>query len=453
MNTKTPVTNQITEGVIRKQLLFFFFPIVFGTFFQQLYNTVDTMIVGHYVGKDALACVGGSAAQITSLIVSFFTGLSSGASVIISQFYGAKNDQAASQGLHTAYAFSILGSLIIGVLGYIFTPNMLQLMNTPDELMADTIVYLRIYFTSTLFIFIFNMGSAILHASGDSKNPLYYLIICCVVNIVLDFVFIVRFNWGVEGAAAATWIAQAVSACLVTWKLAATKDMLHLSFSKIGIHGAILKSQLRIGLPTGIQASLYAFSNAMIMAAINAFGTDTVAAWSAYGKLDAIYWLISGAFGISITTFVGQNYGAGKYDRIHKSVRTCLAMHLGTSAFVIGFLMLFRIPLFQLFTSDANVIQIGSDMLMLITPFYIFYAFTEVFSGARKGMGDVFVPMLITLCGTCFLRIVWIIVCALRYNTIHAILMCYPASWILCAGAFIFYYFYTKARDRVRYFQ
>ena len=433
MDKKTIRINQITEGVIWKQLLFFFFPIVFGTFFQQLYNTVDTMIVGHYVGKNALACVGGSAAQITSLIISFFNGLSSGASVIISQFYGAKNEKAARQGLHTAYAFSILGSIIIGSLGYLYTPALLRIMNTPAELMADTILYLRIYFTSTLFIFIFNMGSAILHAFGDSKNPLYYLIICCVINIILDFLFVVHFDMGVAGAAAATWIAQVVSAILVTWKLAASSGMLHLSFRDIRINGPILKSQMIVGLPTGIQASLYAFSNVLIMAAINDFGTDTAAAWSAYGKLDAIYWMVSGAFGISITTFVGQNYGAGKFDRIHKSVRTCLSMQLVVSAAIIGFLMFFRVPLFQLFTSDKNVIRIGADMLMLITPFYIFYAFTEVFSGARKGVGDVFVPMLITLCGTCFLRIAWIIICSRHYNTIHAILMCYPVSWILCA--------------------
>ena len=212
------------------------------------------------------------------------------------------------------------------------------------------------------------------------------------------------------------------------------------------IYNSILKAQLRIGLPTGIQASLYAFSNALIMTAINYFGTDTVAAWSAYGKLDAIYWMVSGAFGIAITTFVGQNYGAGKYDRIHKSVRTCLGMHLLSSASIILFLIFLRKPLFHLFTSDANVIKIGSDMLILITPFYIFYVFTEVFGGARKGMGDVLIPMIITLCGMCFLRIIWVIICSKYCHHINAYLMCYPASWILCAIAFIFYYFFKKRR-------
>lgn len=444
MKKELTVTNQITEGIIWKQLLFFFFPIVFGTFFQQLYNTVDTMIVGHYVGKNALACVGGSAAQITSLIVSFFTGLSSGASVIISQFYGAKKEKESNLGLHTAYAMALIGSLLIGILGYLYTPHILTLMNTPAELIAHTTIYLRIYFTSTLFIFVFNMGSAILQASGDSKHPLYYLIVCCLINIILDYVFVVHYHRGVEGVAAATWIAQAVSAGLVTWRLHSQQTILHLSFRSIRIHGSILKAQLRVGLPTAIQASLYAFSNALIMAAINSFGTDTVAAWSAYGKLDAIYWMVSGAFGIAITTFVGQNYGAGKYERIHKSVRTCLIMHLTSSTCIILFLVFLRVPLFHLFTSDANVINIGSDMLILITPFYIFYVFTEVFAGARKGMGDVVIPMIITLCGMCFLRIAWVFLCAKYYHTIQAYLMCYPASWILCAGAFIFYYFFKK---------
>lgn len=446
MHTSKLSQNQITEGVIWKQLLIFFFPILFGTFFQQLYNTIDTMIVGHYVGKHALACVGGSAAQITSLIVSFFTGLSSGASVIIAQFYGADDEKGTSLAIHTAYAFSILGSILIGIFGYFLTPQILTLMNTPAELMADTTIYLQIYFTSTLFVFIFNIGSAILHASGNSRHPLYYLIICCLLNILLDIVFVVYLNLGVKGVALATWIAQAVSAALVTGKLARSRDMLHLVLRDIRLHGNIFKSQLRIGLPTGIQASLYAFSNAMVMAAINAFGTDTVAAWSVYGKLDAIYWMVSGAFGVAITTFVGQNYGAGKYGRIRESVRTCLLMQLAVSAGIILFLIFFRTPLFHLFTSDENVISIGSQMLILITPFYIFYSFTEVYSGARKGMGDVFIPMIITLCGICFLRILWILICSRFFNTIAAILMCYPASWIFCAVSFIIYYLYQMKK-------
>ena len=438
--------NQITEGVIWKQLLFFFFPIVFGTFFQQLYNTVDTIIVGHYVGKDALACVGGSAASITNLIISFYAGLASGASVVIAQFYGAKNDKAVKDGLHTAFTFTIILSVVVGVVGYLLVPSLLRFMNNPEELMADTILYLRIYFSSVLFVFIFNIGSAILRAVGDAKNPLYYLIACCLINIVLDYVFVAKFHLGVAGVAWATWIAQAVSAGLVVWKLIKSDGAVKLEFSRLKICPSIFRSQIRIGLPTGIQASLFCISNIIIQAALNTFGTDIVAAWSVFGRLDAIYWMVSGAFGIAITTFVGQNYGAGKHDRVRKSVGICLIMHLIVAGTIALFLLFFRTPLFHLFTTDINVIEIGTHMMILIVPYYIFYAFTEVFSGARKGIGDVMIPMIITLFGTCFLRIVWVIVCQCYHLSADAIIYCYPVTWVLCAVLFIIYYLKTRKK-------
>ena len=325
MTQKQPI-NQITEGVIWKQLLLFFFPILLGTFFQQLYNTIDTVIVGQFVGKAALASVGGSSAQIVALIVGFFTGLSSGASVLIAQYFGARNEHAASDGLHNAYAISIVGGILLGIIGFFATPSMLRLMNTPDEIMQDSVIYLRIYFAGIIFVFLYNMGSSILRAVGDSKRPLYYLIACCLLNIILDVLFVVAFHMGVLGVAVATLISQAFSALLVTRKLLRSEGMLKLSFSRIRFHGSVLKNQLKLGLPTGFEAILFAITNIAIQSAVNTFGTDTSAAWSAYGKLDAIFWMVSGAIGISITTFVGQNYGARKYDRVHKSVRICLGI-------------------------------------------------------------------------------------------------------------------------------
>lgn len=398
------------------------------------------MVVGHYVGKDALGSVGGSAAQITNLIICFYGGLASGAAVIVSQFYGAQNEKAVRQGLHTAFAFSLIGSLLIGVLGYVLTPAMLRMMNTPAELMVDTVLYLRIYFSSILFVFLFNVGSAMLRAAGDSKYPLYYLIICCIVNIILDFVFVAGLHMGVAGAAWATWIAQAISAVLVVGKLVSKNSPLRLCVREIRIHPSIFRSQMQIGLPTGIQASLFCISNIIVQAALNTFGTDIVAAWSIYGRLDAVYWMVSGAFGIAITTFVGQNYGAGKRDRIRRSVAVCLIMDLIVSGTIVAFLLLFRTPLFRLFTDDANVVAIGAQMLLLITPYYIFYAFIEVFSGARKGVGDVMIPMVITLVGTCVLRVVWVIIAMIVHPAYPAIIFCYPVTWILCAVLFIFYY-------------
>ena len=446
MKQKTQNINQITEGIIWRQLLLFFFPIVFGTFFQQLYNTIDTVIVGQFVGKAALASVGGSATQLINLVVGFFTGLSSGASVVIAQFFGAKDERSVKESLHTAYAFSILGSIVISALGIGLAPQLLRWMNTPEELLADSTLYLRIYFAGILFVFIFNVGSSILRAVGDSKNPLYYLIACCFINIFLDLLFVIVFHLGVAGVAYATFLSQAISALLVTHKLMTSHSILTLKIRDIRLHKNVLKSQLWIGLPAGFQSVMYSISNVIIQAALNRFGTDTVAAWSAYGKLDAIFWMVSGAIGISITTFVGQNYGARKYDRVHKSVRICLGIDSIISVILIVFLMLFRIPLFRLFTQDPSVIRIGSDMLALITPCYIFFVFIEVLAGALRGMGDVMIPTLITLLGVCVLRLIWIAVVLQISPTVNTIIYSYPATWIATAVLFIIYYLYKKKR-------
>ena len=446
MKQKTQNINQITEGIIWQQLLLFFFPIVFGTFFQQLYNTIDTVIVGQFVGKAALASVGGSATQLINLVVGFFTGLSSGASVVIAQFFGSKDERSVKESLHTAYAFSILGSIVISALGIGLAPQLLRWMNTPEELLADSTLYLRIYFAGILFVFIFNVGSSILRAVGDSKNPLYYLIACCFINIFLDLLFVIVFHLGVAGVAYATFLSQAISALLVTHKLMTSHSILTLKIRDIRLHKNVLKSQLWIGLPAGFQSVMYSISNVIIQAALNRFGTDTVAAWSAYGKLDAIFWMVSGAIGISITTFVGQNYGARKYDRVHKSVRICLGIDSIISVILIVFLMLFRVPLFRLFTQDPSVIRIGSDMLALITPCYIFFVFIEVLAGALRGMGDVMIPTLITLLGVCVLRLIWIAVVLHLSPTVNTIIYSYPATWIATAVLFIIYYLYKKKR-------
>ena len=435
--------NQITEGIIWRQLLLFFFPILLGTFFQQLYNTIDSVIVGQFVGKEALAAVGGSSAQIVAFVVGFFTGLSSGASVTIAQFFGAKDALSANKGLHTAYAIAAFGGLILTVSGIILTPFLLEMMNTPADIIADSSVYLRIYFSGIVFVLIYNMGSAILRAAGDSRRPLYYLIVCCIINIVLDVLFVIVLHMGVMGAAIATLIAQAVSAVLVTLKLMRSEGILKLSVRQIHFHGSILKMQLKLGLPTGLEAILFSVTNIAIQSAVNTFGTDTTAAWSAYGKLDAIFWMVSTAFGIAITTFVGQNYGAGKMDRVRRSTRVCLLMDFIVSAILVVFLIAARFLLFRLFTNDSHVIQIGCDMLVLITPWYIVYVFIEVIAGALRGVGNVVVPVIITLLGVCVLRIIWLAAMLKISPTISAIILSYPVTWVVTALAFIIYYIYT----------
>lgn len=445
--TKENVTqNQITEGVIWRQLLIFFFPIVIGTLFQQLYNTVDAVIVGRFVGKQALASVGGSAAVLSNLIIGFFTGLSAGATVIISQHYGARNTRSLHESLHTAYAFSIIASIVIAVLGWFLTPWLLTVMNTPADVLTDSVLYLRIYFLGMISVLIFNMGSGVMRAIGDSRRPLYYLIICCLLNIVLDIIMVLVFHLGIAGVAAATVISQSVSGVLVTRALMRSYDLLKLIPASIRIAPSMLRAELRIGFPSGLQSCMYGITNIIIQATVNGFGTDPAAAWAAYGKLDAIFWTVCGAFGIAITTFSGQNYGARRYDRIFRSVRICLAMSLGVCGTLLVFLMVFCRPLYHIFTTDINVVKIGVYMLRYITPSYIVFVFIEILSGALRGIGDVLFPTLITLGGVCFVRLPWILLVVPRHHELSTILVSYPMSWVATAVLLIIYYFYRKSR-------
>lgn len=443
---KHGLKNEITDGIIWKQLLMFFFPIVVGTLFQQLYNTVDAVIVGRFVGKAALASVGGSAAVLTYQVVMFFTSLSNGAAVIISQFYGAKNTQKLHTALHTAAAFSIIASILITAAGCLATPALLSVMKTPEDIMADSVGYLRIYFLGITATLIYNMGSGIMRAVGDSKRPLYYLIVCCVLNIILDVVLVVYFNMGIKGAALATIISQAASALLVIRALMTSYDMLQLIPRDIRIDLPLLLAELRIGLPGGIQSSMYGLTNIIIQTSINQFGTDTAAAWAAYGKVDLIFWAVSGAFGISITTFAGQNYGAGKLDRVYKSVRVCLFMSLTLcGSILIGLLALAR-PLLSLFTSDSTVIGLGVYMMFNIVPSYAIFIFVEIFTGALRGIGDVMIPTLITLGGVCLVRLPWILFVTPIRRELFTILVSYPIAWAATALLLIPYYFYRKRK-------
>lgn len=440
--SETKAKNGILDGVIWKQLMVFFFPIMIGSFFQQLYNTADALILGREVGKEALAAVGGSAALISSLIVNFFMGLTSGSAIIASQMLGAGNKEKLNDSIHTIYAFSIVGSILFAAVGIVASPALLTMMNTAPELMADSVIYLQIYFGGSLFVFIYNTGSSILRALGDSKRPLYYLIVCCVINIVLDIVMVSVFKLGVAGVAIATVVAQAVSAVLVTQALMREKEMCDFSLRKIRINGEMLKSELFLGFPSGVQASMYNISNMLVQASINSFGTDTTAAWAAYGKLDALFWMMSSAIGIAVTTFVGQNYGAGKMDRVKKSIKVGLGMDVGLSIVMTVLLIVARFPLFRFFCDDAAVVEIGARMLYVIGPFYVAYVFTEILSGALRGMGDVVVPMFITTFAVCVLRVLWIMVVPSFNPTMDAVIFNYPVTWVASGVLFIFYYKY-----------
>lgn len=434
--------NRITEGVIWKQILVFFFPLLLGTFFQQLYNTADAVVVGRFVGKEALSAVGGTTGTLINLFVGFFVGVSTGATVTISQFYGAKHEEEVNHAVHTAVAMAIVGGAAIMLIGILGAPIALRWMGTPEEVMPYSLTYIRIYFGGVIANLFYNIGAAILRAIGDSKRPLYFLITSCFLNIVLDLLFVVVFHWGVMGVAVATVLSQVCSAVLVFLTLNRTKECYRLQPSKIRFHKELLKKIIRIGIPAGFQSLMYSSSNIIIQSGINSFGTDTMAAWTAYAKIDGIFWMTMNAFGISITTFVGQNYGAGKTDRIKKGVRVCLKMCLTVAVFL-SVIMYFGGPyVYYLFTDDASVLKIGIGILRFLVPAFFTYVPIEILSGSLRGMGNSLIPMILTALGVCLLRVVWIFTAVRIWRDINVLILSYPLAWVVTSIFFIIYFLY-----------
>lgn len=438
--------NRILEGTIWKAILSFFFPILIGNFFQQLYNTVDAMIVGRFVGTVALSSVGGSSAIIINVVVGFFMGLSAGCTVLISQYFGAKDRETLEKSLHTTYAFGILGGILFGIAGVGLTSTVLRWMNTPQELMDSSKLYLWVYFSGLIFVFIYNLGAGILRALGDSKRPLYYLIICTFVNIALDIIFVVIFQMEVLGVALATLLSQGVSAILVTHALMYKMESCRLDLRKIRIDRPVFQKMVKIGLPSGIQSSTYSLSNVFIQSAINKFSVATIAAWTAEGKVDVIFWMINSSFGIAAVTFVGQNFGAKKMDRVRKGTRVCLMMSLCTAAVITVFLLTGGKYALMLFSKDAGVIQIAVHMMQLIVPAYFLFVFIEIFSAVLRAQGNTLVPTIINIVTIVVYRLVWIA----RFRNsgdLDMIIYCYPISWLLCA-IFITIYFVIWTRKK-----
>ena len=432
--------NGITEGVIWKQLLRFFFPILFGSFFQQLYNTTDAVIVGHFVGKEALAAVGGSTGTLINLLVGFFVGLSSGATVMVAQYYGAQQPQEVSKTVHTAMALSIASSVFLTVLGIAVAPWALRAMGTPEDIMDYAVTYMRIYFGGTLFSLVYNMGASILRAVGDSKRPLYFLIASTGVNIVLDLLFVVVFKLEVLGVAVATVLSQVFSAVLVVIVLVRTEMPYRLVFRKIRFHMDSLKQIVRIGIPAAFQSAMYSISNVIIQSSINSFGTDVVAAWTAYGKIDSVFWMTVQAYGLSASTFVGQNFGAQNYPRLRKTVRTCMLMAAVTTVGLSTVLYFFGGIVYRLFISDPAVIQQGVEILRMLVPTYITYISIEILGAAVRGTGDSVIPTVLTCFGVCILRVVWIMAVVPIRPSVLMVAASYPITWSVTSILFIIYY-------------
>lgn len=429
----------MTTGSIIRHLIAFALPLLIGNAFQQLYNTVDSVVVGNYVGKEALAAVG-SVGPIVNTMIGMFTGLSAGAGVVISQYYGAHEDNRVHDAVHTTIALTLVLCVVLSVAGVLIVPFALCMMDTPDDVFAAAASYLRIYFMGLTGLLLYNIGAGILRAVGDSRRPLYFLIFSALTNTGLDLLFVKQFHMGVEGVAIATVIAQALSALLVFFVLSRTKGAYKLVLRDVRFSGLMLRKICRIGLPSAIQLAITAFSNIFVQSYINGFGSACMAGWTSYNKLDAFALLPMMSIALAITTFVGQNLGAKNWDRAHTGTKWALGLAMGITAIILIPIMIFAPQMIGAFNRDPEVLQYGTLFIRLISPFYLLCTINQVLIGSLRGAGDTKIPMFLTLTSFVVFRQVYLFATKRIFGTIIPVALGYPAGWILCSILILIYY-------------
>jgi putative MATE family efflux protein len=422
----------MTEGVIWRQLMNFSIPTAIGLLFQQLYNTVDTIVVGKFVGKEALAAVG-STGSIVNMLVGLCAGISVGAGVVISQHYGAKEYGRLRNALHTTVIITAILSVIATACGILLAKPLLGLMNTPEDVMGQAYTYLTIYFAGLSGLLIYNMGSGVLRAVGDSRRPLYFLCISALLNVIFDLLFVIAFGMGVAGVAYATIISQFVSAALVLFSLSGGNKPYSINWRELSVASGELKEIVRIGVPSGVQQAITSFSNVFVQSYINFYGTACMAGWSSYSKLDIFILIPMQSIAIASTTFVGQNYGAGKLGRAKDGVRQTLVFSLIVTAFLCVLMIIFRVPLLMLFNDDPEVIDFGARFIAMISPFYLLLCFNQIFAGALRGIGISRTPTMIMLFSFVLFRQLYLFVNRLLGQYFVLTALAYPAGWLACS--------------------
>ena len=428
----------MTEGCIWRKIVKFALPICWGNLFQQLYNIVDSVVVGNFVGRDALAAIS-STGSLIFLLVGFFGGIFMGAGVVISKYFGAGKKDSVQRAIHTSIAFAIIAGIILTIVGTLLTPQILRLMGTPDSVFSNATLYVRIYFMGILSIVLYNTSSGIFQAVGDSKHPLYYLIISSIVNVVLDLIFVVVFEWGIGGAAIATVISQTVSVVLAFYKLSTTTDVYKIDFKKIRIDPMILKEIIRLGLPAGIQNSVIALANVVVQANINAFGSVAMAGCGSYSKIEGFVFIPITSFAMSMTTFIGQNLGAKKYDRAKEGAKFGIISSL-ILAEIIGIIFFILAPqLVSLFNTEPEVVQFGTSQSRTIALFYFLLAFSHCIAGILRGAGKSIVPMFVMLLCWCIIRVTYITITTHFIPQIQVVFWAYPLTWSLSSIIFLIY--------------
>ncbi len=430
-NFSASTVKDMTEGVIWRHLINFAFPLFIGNIFQQLYNTVDSIVVGNFVGADALGAVTSTIPVVITLI-GLFIGLSMGASVVISQYFGAKDIKNLRKATHTAVVATVIMSLIISAIGYYSTPFLLRMMNTPPSVFKEAVVYLQIFSLGLGGTMLYNMGSAILRAVGDSKRPLYFLILASILNIFLDLLFVIKFESGVAGVAYATIIAQLVSGLIIFWRLFRSHEVHSLTWHEMKIDFAILRKIIKIGFPAGLQMALTSFSNVFVQAYINSYGAAATAGWGIYARVDAFVTLSTQSMSMAITTYVGQNAGARNPERIRLGLRECLKISLTISGTIIFFLYISAPFIASLFNRDEKVLYYAVLILRLNSIFDPFNVINQIHAGALRGVGDSKTPMLIMLGSFVVFRQIYLFIISRLTSSIYFIAIGYPVGWIVC---------------------
>ena len=447
-NTKRTDLQDLTTGSIAKKLILYFLPIAAGTIFQQLYNAVDAFIVSKYVGTEALAAVGGSVSTLTNVIVGFFVALASGATVIIAQLYGAGDDKRLSRASHTAIVFCVACGAFLTLLGVTLARQLLLVMKTPADTLADATSYLRIYFGGSIFTLLFNIGSGILRAVGDSRRPFIFLMVSCVCNIILDLFFVRSMGLGVPGVAIATVISQVLSAVLVLIILSRSKESYAFSFKKLCFDIPLFKRMMFIGVPNGLQSLMYGSSNLLIQSGVNELGTVVVASWALSGKVDGFYWASINAAGIAVMNFAGQNFGAGRNDRVKECGRTGMKLFMGMTIGFSTVILLIAQKVLGIFTDDQAVIETTWIVIKFFVPYYFSWTIIEVLSGLLRGVGDAVTPTVICGIGIAAFRVVWMFTVFRIWYGLTSLCLAYPASWVVTGVTLIIYYRMGKWQRR-----
>ncbi len=429
----------MTSGSIVRQLLLFAVPLMIGQAFQQLYNTVDSIVVGNYVGKEALAAVG-SVGPIINMLIGFFNGLSAGAGVVISQCYGAKNKERVQTAVQTTMAMTLILCVTLSLIGVLMVPFTLRMMGTPDDVFAQASGYLRIYFSGLSGLLLYNIGAGILRAVGDSQRPLYFLIFSACVNTVLDILFVKYFNMGINGAAIATVIAQGLSALLVMITLTRTEGDYRIIWRKVRITWSMLRRILNIGLPSAIQMAITSFSNVFVQSYVNRFGSSCMAGWTTYNKIDSFALLPMMALGQASTTFTGQNIGAGNHARARKGMVSALVLAEALTVLCLLPLLIFAPQLVTLFNRSEDVLYYGTLFIRVVSPFYLICVVNQITAGSLRGAGITRVPMFVMLGSFVVFRQIYLYIAYRFVDSVLVVAFGYPMGWVLCSLLLSAYY-------------